>query len=135
MKRGSKILGLLLITALVTAALPAGSLEVAAADHESAPSAALGERPAGCHVHGGKSPSHSPLPYPPLPAPVSYKCCLTGHDAAVVPASPSLRPPVQYQWTGVTLPIESALEAYFSRGLEVLMVLSAGPPGTTPLRV
>src|SRR5258708_27670076 len=135
MEGGWKILGLLVITGGVKGGLRAGSLEVAAADHESAPSAALGERPAGCHVDGGKSSSHSPLPYPPLPAPVSYKCCLTGHDAAVVPASPSLRPPVQYQWTGVTLPIESALEAYFSRGLEVLMVFSAGPPGTTPLRV
>src|SRR5258708_30324601 len=119
MKRESKILGLLLITAVVTAALPAGTLEAAAADHESAPSAALGERPAGCHVHGGKSPSHSPLPYPPLPAPVSYKCCLTGHDAAVVPASPSLRPPVHDPWTGVTLPIQSPLEAYFSPALQV----------------
>src|SRR5260221_6547666 len=91
MKRGSKILGLLLITALVTAALPTGSLEVAAADHESAPSAALGERPSGCHILGGKSSPHSRGPYPPLPAPVSYKCCLTGHDAADVPASPMSR--------------------------------------------
>src|SRR5258708_30750091 len=106
MKRGSKILGLLLITALVTAALPAGSLEVAAADHESAPSAALGERPAGCHVHGGKSPSHSPLPYPPLPAPVSYKCFLTGHDAAVGSAAPSFAPPRQYPFARGYPPIQ-----------------------------
>src|SRR5258708_8002673 len=132
MKRESKILGLLLITALVTAALPAGSLEAAAADHESAPSAARGERPAGCHVHGGKSPSHSPLPYPPLPAPVSYKCCLTGHDAAVVPAAPSLRPPVQYPWTGGTLPIYASLGAYFSLCFEGFVVLSPGPPGPPP---
>src|SRR5258708_23537236 len=109
MKRESKILGLLLITALVTAALPAGSLEAAAADHESAPSAARGARPAGCHVHGGKSPSHSPLPYPPLPAPVSYKCCLTGHDAPGGPASPCSPTPTHSLAPGPTMPIESAL--------------------------
>src|SRR5258706_1781194 len=110
MKRGSKILGLLLITALVTAALPAGSLEVAAADHESAPSAALGERPAGCHVHGGTSPSHSPLPYPPLPPPVSYKCCLTGHDAAGGSGAPLSATPAQNSSTRGHLPIRDALE-------------------------
>jgi hypothetical protein len=128
MKFGSRILGLLLIAALVTAALPTGSLAVAGAD--GAPSAAVDERPAVCHAHGSKS-----LPLSPLPAPVSYQCCLTGHDAAVVPASTSPQPPAQCQRAPVTLQIESALTAYFLGDLEVSMLLSGDPPGTTPLRI
>jgi hypothetical protein len=135
MKFGSKILGLLLIAALVTAALPMVALEAAVegADHGSAPSAALGRRPAGCHAHGSKNLPLSPLPHSPLPAPVSYKCCLTGHDAAVVPASTSPQPPAQC--TPVRPQVESPLTAYFLGGLEVSMVPSADPPGTTPLRI
>ncbi len=135
MKFGSKILGLLLIAALVTAALPTGSLEVASAgagtDHGSAPSVALGERPAGCHAH--KSLPDSPLPDSPLPAPVSYKCCLTGHDAAVLPVSILPQPPAQC--TPVPPQIESLLTGYFLGGLEVSIIPSAQPPGTTPLRI
>jgi len=132
MKFGSKILGLLLIAALVTAALPGRALVLAAADH--APSAAVDERPAGCHAHGGQSlPLVSP-PRSPLPAPVSYKCCLTGHDVAVVPASASPQTPAQCQHTQVTLQIQPSLTAYFS-GEEVSTVPTAEPPGTTPLRI
>src|SRR6266853_3588453 len=112
MKSGSKILALLLIAALVTAPLAARSLALAVANH--APSAAVDERPAGCHAHGGQS-----LPLSPLPAPVSYQCCLTGHDAAVVPASTSPQPPAQCQYAQVTLQIQSALTAYSLGGLEV----------------
>jgi hypothetical protein len=136
MKFGSKILGLLLIAALLIATLATRSLALAVADH--APSAALDERPSGCHAHGGQSlpPLHnSALPHSPLPAPVSYQCCLTGHDAAVVPASTSPQPPAQCQYTQVTLQIESALTACFLGDLEVSMLLSADPPGTTPLRI
>jgi hypothetical protein len=132
MKFGSKILGLLLIAALLmaTRSLAVG---VAVADH--APSAALDERPAGCHVHGGPSLPFSPLPRSPLPAPVSYQCCLTGHDAAVASASTSPQPPAQCQYAHVTLQIESAVTTYFFGGLEVSMVPSAETPGTTPLRI
>jgi hypothetical protein len=139
MKFGSKIPGLLLIAALVMATLATRSLAVgvavaiAVADH--APFSALDERPAGCHAHGGQSLPLPPLPRLPIPAPVSYQCCLTGHDAAVVPASASPQPPAQWQYTRVTLQIESALTAYFLGGLEVPMLLSADPPGTTPLRI
>ena len=131
MKFGSKILGLLLIVSLVTAALPAGSYT--AADHSSAPSAAFGQRPESCHAHGSKSLPLSPLRHSPLPAPASYKCCLTGHDAAEVPASTSEQPPAQC--TQVPPQIRSLLTGYFLGGLEVSMVCSADPPGTTPLRI
>ena len=134
MKFGSKILGLLQIVALAMATLATGSLlAVALADH--APSAALGERTAGCHAHGGQSLPLSPLPHSPLPAPVGYQCCLTGHDAAVVPAPISPQFPAQCQGTQVTPQIESALTGYLLGELEVSMVLSADPPGTTPLRI
>jgi hypothetical protein len=135
MKVGSKILGLLLAMSLVTAALPMVALEAAVegADHGSAPSAALGQRPAVCHAHSSKNLPLSPLPHSPLPAPASYKCCLTGHDAAVVPASTSPQPPALS--APVPPQIESALTGYFLGDLEVSMLLSADPPGTTPLRI
>ena len=135
MKFESKILGLLLIAALVTTTLATRSLAVGVAVADHAPSAAVDERLAGCHAHGGQSLPLSPLPRSPLPAPVSYQCCLTGHDAAVVPASTSPQPLAQCQYAPVTLQIESALTAYFLGGFEVSMLLSAEPPGTTPLRI
>jgi len=131
MKYGSKILGLLLIAALVTAALPGGTLVLAAADH--APSGALGERPAACHAHGGQSLPLSQMPHSPLPAPASYQCCLTGHDAAVVPASTSPEPPAPS--APAPPQIESLLTGLFLGGLELSMAPSAEPPGTTPLRI
>ena len=135
MKFGSKILGLLLTAALLIATLSTRSLAVGVTVADHAPSAAVDERLAGCHAHGGQSLPLSPLPRSPLPAPVSYQCCLTGHDAAVVPASTSPQPPARCQYTQVTLQIQSALTAYFLGGLEVSMVASAEPPGTTPLRI
>ena len=129
MKFGSKILGLILIMSLVTAAMPTGSF--AADDHSSAPSAALGQHPASCHAHGGKSLPLSSLPHSPLPA--SYKCCLTGHDAAAVPAS--ISPIPQAQGSRRPPQIEYVLTGCFLGGLEVSMVRSADPPGTTPLRI
>jgi hypothetical protein len=142
MKFGSKILGLLVIAALLVATLATRSLAlavaVAIADH--APSAAVDERPAGCHAHGGPSLPlsplpRSPLPHSPLPAPVSYQCCLTGHNAAVVRAFTAPQPPAQCQDTRVTLQIQSALTASFLGGWDFSMLLSADPPGTTALRI
>ncbi len=135
MKYESKILGLLLIATLVTATLATRFLAVAVAGADNAPSVAVDERPAGCHAHGGQSLPLSPLPHSPLPAPVNYQCCLTGHDAAVVSASTSPQPPAQCQYAQVTLQIQSALTAYFLGGLEISMLLSADPPGTNPLRI
>jgi len=135
MKFGSKNLGPLLTAALVMATLATRSFGLAMAVADHATSAALDERSAGCHAHGGQSFPLSPLPPSPLPAPVSYQCCLTGHDAAVVPASTSPQPPAQCQYAPVTLQIQSALTAYSLGDLEVSMLLSADPPGTTPLRI
>jgi hypothetical protein len=122
-----EILGLLLIAAVVMA-----TGAVAEADHASPPWAAPAHRPAGCHGHGGETLPDSHLPHSRRPAPVSYQCCLTGHEAAVVQASYSPQP--SFQCSHFRL-IESAPTARCLEGLEVLMVLSADPPGTTPLRI
>jgi hypothetical protein len=124
MKIWSKILGLLLIAALVTT--PLATRALAEPDHASALPPAPVEHPPTCHTRGG-----NPVPRSPLPA--NYKCCLTGHDAAVVQASTSQQPPAQC--TAVPPQIESLLTGYFFGGLEVSIVPSADPPGKTPLRI
>jgi hypothetical protein len=122
----SKILGLLLSVALFMATLATGAW--AEVDHASASSKGRGEVPAGCHGHGGTA-----LPHSPLPAPVNYQCCLTGHDAAVVQASPFAQPSAQC--TRATLRVEFALTRRLFGGFEMSIVHSADPPGITPLRI
>jgi hypothetical protein len=134
MKFGSKFLGFLQIAALLSSTLATSAL--AEADHASASSAgraALGERPAACHAHGSNSLPDSQLPHSPRPVPLSYQCCLTGHDAAVVQASDSLQ--LSVESTSVHRQSEPALTINFLGDLEVSTVLSADPPGTTPLRI
>src|SRR5271156_3967009 len=77
-------LTLFLIVALVAPTLAPGAW--AEADHASKPSARLAERTASCHAGDGGALPHLPQSHSQLPAPLSYQCCLTGHDAAVVPA-------------------------------------------------
>jgi len=123
-----EILGLLLIAAVVTA-----TGAVAETDHASSPLMAPAQPAAGCHGHVGETLPDSHLPHSRRPAPVSYQCCLTGHEAAVVEASYSPQP--SFQCSHFIRRIESAPTARCLEGLEVLMVLSADPPGTTPLRI
>jgi hypothetical protein len=144
MKFAREILGLLLIAILAMATSATGYLT--AADHASGSSVELlsapGERPASCHAHGRMSLSDSQLPHSPVshssvplsspPAPVRYECCLTGHDVAVVQAPHYTSP--SHQWTRVTMQIPPLTEYIFS-GSEVSMLVSADPPGTTPLRI
>jgi len=130
MKYAPKILGLLLIAAVVIATLATGAL--AETDHASAPLAGLSDRPAACHMHGDNTLPDSQLPHPSRPAPASYQCCLTGHDAAVVQTSFSPQPSAER--VRVAVPIEHELTVS-SCGLEVPIVLSADPPGTIPLRI
>jgi len=127
---GREVLGLLLIAALVTTMATAA---VAEADHASAPLAAPAEHPAGCHAPGGNTLPDSQLPHSPRPAPVSYQCCLTGHDAAVVQASHFPQPSAQC--AHAARQIESALTAHCLDGLDVPVVLSVDPPSTIPLRI
>jgi len=130
MKYAPKILGLLLIIAVVIAPSATGAL--AEAGHAAAPLAGLSDRPAACHMHADNTLPDSQLPHPPRPAPASYQCCLTGHNAAVVQTSFSPQPSAER--VRVTEPIEHELTVS-SSGLEVPLVLSADPPGTAPLRI
>jgi hypothetical protein len=131
MKCGREILGLLLIAALAMATLATGAL--AEVDHASSPLATPAQPIAGCHAHGGTTLPDSRHSHSPRPTPVSYQCCLTGHDAAVLQTSHSPQPSAQCSFA--TLQVETALMAYSLGGLDFLMVLSANPPGSTPLRI
>jgi hypothetical protein len=129
MKCGSKILGFLLVAAVMSAPLTTGVL--AEADNAVTLPAGVGERPAACHMRGGQTLPDSPLH--PRPTPANYTCCLTGHNAAVVQTSYSSQPSTES--ARVALPIELALTGLFlSRGV-VSIVLSASPPGAAPLRI
>lgn len=132
MKVASKILGLLLTVALV---MTTGAW--AEADHAPAPASGSTSmststsdaRLAGCHARGDRIP-HSQRP---LPGPVSYQCCLTGHDAAVVKALHVPQPSVLGVY--LALPVEPAPRLSLVSHLEGAMVLSADPPGSPPLRI
>jgi hypothetical protein len=133
MKVAPKILGLLVIAALV---LSMSAEARAKADQASAfstpPLAASTERPAGCHAHGGSIPSAPPTHSVP-PAPASHRCCLTGHDAALIPLS--YRTPPCHPVIRVTLQIRPALTECSFNGLDVSKVLIPDSPGITPLRI
>jgi hypothetical protein len=120
MKIASKILALLLTAAL---ALTTGL--AAEADHAPAPSGPL----AGCHAHSGKIP-HSQRP---LPGPVNYQCCLTGHDAAAVKALHVPQPSAL--GVRLALRVKPASRLSLVSDLKVPMVFSADPPGSPPLRI
>jgi hypothetical protein len=127
----SKIVGLMLIAALSVATFVTGAW--AEADHASKPLVGLGERAAGCHGHDGEALPRSPLSPSRLPMPMSYQCCLTGHDAAVVQAYHFAQPPSEV--SRLTLQIKPAPTAPTMCELEVSIVLYADPRGPTPLRI
>jgi hypothetical protein len=129
MKLGREILGLLLIAAMVMATATLATGAWPGADQTvSAP----GQSGAGCHGRSDKRLPDSQNSRSPRPAPVSYQCCLTGHDAAAVRASLVLQP--SGQGTHLALRVEPALYL-LSGDLKVAMVLSSDPPGSSPLRI
>jgi hypothetical protein len=95
---------------------------------------------AGCHGFGGKNPTDSQVPdssHPrrPVrqPAPVRYRCCLTGHDVATVQASYALQPLAMCE--RAVAPIDPALDVHFPDGGRVSTILFADPPGMPTLRI
>jgi len=82
-------------------------------------------RPAACHQHDGA---------PPSPQPVSYRCCRSGHDSAILQSTfwsqlDSSDQPASVERTRIftlpsTLPIVRQVSAS-----------SADPPGLTALRI
>jgi hypothetical protein len=140
----SKILGLLLTAALTIT--PLATIAFAAADHLSASpreqSAAPSETSSGCHAHASAPLTHSPLSHSPLPrsplstpipTPMSYQCCLTGHDVAVVQASQSSRPLTEC--ARLTVRIEPLLAECLVGAFEFTAAVSSDLPDTTQLRI
>jgi hypothetical protein len=107
-----KVLAVLLLAAMATVVVAGqeGPLMVVAA------------RPAGCHQHGAK---------PPVSAPVSYRCCQSGHDSAILQTL--LTPQLSGFSTSVSIPVPIPVAT--QRCLHSLMISSSDPPDTIPLRV
>jgi hypothetical protein len=81
-------------------------------------------QPAGCHHRDGA----------PASRPVSYRCCQSGHDSAILQSSLSS----QLEFVDVTSLADSSQNTTLTivrRNLRKLALPSADPPGTTPLRI
>jgi hypothetical protein len=136
MKCRSKILSLVVIGALAwtTSAIDAWADNNGTHhDHASRVPATPTERIGSCHAH---SQTGIPVPRregPPAPGSSNYKCCLTGHDSALVPLIQGQRPfahgfrlAVQVQPTRVT----SATTA-----CQITAIVCGDPPNITALRI
>jgi hypothetical protein len=85
---------------------------------------AVHERPADCHQHGTA----------PVPQPVSYRCCQSGHDSAILQNSSASQP----EPADLTSPVELSevlIPNIAHQSLRHPVTLSADPPDITPLRV
>jgi hypothetical protein len=82
------------------------------------------QAPAGCHEHARRAPS---------PEPVSYQCCQTGHNAAVLTNAPNARP--LFFVSEALAPETFLFSAIGIDGFCQLLTSSSSPPGSTPLRV
>jgi hypothetical protein len=81
-------------------------------------------QPAGCHHHGGA----------PSSGPVSYRCCQSGHDSAILQSSLGS----QLDSADLTSAADSSQNktpTITHRNLRKLALPSADPPETTPLRI
>jgi hypothetical protein len=125
MKFASKIVGLCLVVTLIAAFAPANDAwaEVDRAPHSLAVPV---ESAASCHARGGSESSESQRP-------LSYRCCMTGHDVAVVQASQSPRPIARC--VRVVSQVEPGLTESTIRAVDGSIILSAYPPSTSPLRI
>jgi hypothetical protein len=115
-KFGSSILAVVLLGALATVSV-AGQGE---------PLMTLGQAPpASCHQHGPT----------PVSQPVSYRCCQSGHDSALLQISFAAQPDSGDLTAG--RPIHSLVPTVNNRGQSPgnLATSSADPPDITPLRV
>jgi len=113
MKPLGKLIALVLLTAMVSPALP----------QAHGPAANPQPRPAGCHEHGQKAP---------VPNPVTYECCRAGHQFAAVREAVELRSAVLRLSYMIELSIPSLPEPA-CQGQPRLPVF--GSPGVTSLRI
>ena len=112
-KFSSKVLTVLLLTAMAT---------VPVVGQEGPLMMVVAAPLAGCHQHGAK---------PLAPAPVSYRCCQSGHDSAILQTL--FTPQLSGFSTGVSIPVPIPVAT--QRCLHSLMISSSDPPRTIPLRV
>jgi hypothetical protein len=82
------------------------------------------ERPAGCHQHGTS----------PAPQPVSYRCCQSGHDSAILQVSFISQPQLSDLTSHFELS-EVLISSVTRQSLRDVTPSSADPPNTIPLRV
>src|ERR1700724_2149682 len=80
--------------------------------------------PAGCHQHGAK---------PPTSTPVSYRCCQSGHNSAILQTSLTTLLCSPLVSTGVSIPTPITVSTQGC--LHSLILSSPDPPLTIPLRV
>src|SRR5580704_19674558 len=116
MRVAFKILAITLLAGLVATVLASSVLP--------APASALSP-PAGCHRHSGKVPA---------PAPVSYRCCQTGHGSILLQESPVFRPLV---FCGSLL-LNSSSFAFVttsSASVRYQIIPSSSPPSNIPQRI
>jgi hypothetical protein len=134
----AKILSLLVIAALAwtTSAIDAWADDTGAhnAHQRAVPvSATPNERPVGCHTHGRAS-----IPVPrdgdsPARVPSNYKCCMTGHDAAIVQSLHSQGPSADGSWLAPQVQLAPAAAAVGPA--QASTILCADPPNITALRI
>jgi hypothetical protein len=116
MNAGARGVAMLLLT--LTAA-------VSAAGQESTLMLPVPARSAVCHQHGAK---------PPAPTPVSYRCCQSGHDSAILQTPLTTRLSSAHRVsTGAS--ISAPITVSTQSCLRSLTIASPDPPRTFPLRV
>lgn len=131
----AKILSLVVIAALAWTASAWSDETGAHNSNESAipGSATPNEPPDSCHVHGRMGNPVSQNEGSPAPVPSNYKCCLTGHDAAIVQSVHSQGPlvfPSGFASQVQLAPVESVFGTARASAL-----LCADPPNITSLRI
>lgn len=134
MKCPAKILSLVVIAALAwtTSAINAWA-DNARTYYNHAASATPNERPAGCHTH-----SRAGIPVPrdgdsPARVPSNYKCCMTGHDAAIVQSLHSQGPSAHGSQLEPEVQLAPAASSFTPA--QASTILCADPPNITALRI
>jgi hypothetical protein len=116
MQRSSGMIAVLLL--VVTAAAVPGAHALAFLTTQPA-------HPAGCHNHG---------PATPVPAPISFQCCVSGHQAAIPIASFSSIPH-DAGLCGLAADEPHRPGFALDRHSVMFVVPSNSPPGAAPLRI
>jgi len=121
------MVAVLLVVTVATALPGAHALPFAADRTPNNPA----QHPAGCHGYKPSMPSPSPLS---SPAPVSYECCASGHQAAIPNPTFSSRPLVALV-LGLDRGVEFSLISVGFVDTRLSIAPSNSPPGAALLRI